>query len=149
MGKVGEMNYKIIGERRDWLLCFWFIQLLVFREENFRKQFGTGFKIYFFYWWEALGLVEFCFGFFEVYFGVWGCEYLFSLLGKGESFFLEIQMSFFFYGFFQNIYVIVYFFWRGGLFYTGYILVADVCLFFDFFVIISFDGEIFVWNVEI
>lgn len=121
------MNHKITGERRDWLLCLWFIQLLVPREENPRKQSGTGLKIHSLHWWEALGSAESCSGLLEAHFGVWGCEYPPSPLGKGEPSSLETQMSLFLYGSFQNIHVIAYSSWKGGPFHTGYILAADVC----------------------
>lgn len=38
MGKVGETNHKIPGERTDCLLCLWLTQSLVARGENPRKQ---------------------------------------------------------------------------------------------------------------
>lgn len=142
------MNHKITGERRDWLLCLWFIQLLVPREENPRKQSGTGLKIHSLHWWEALGSAESCSGLLEAHFGVWGCEYPPSPLGKGEPSSLETQMSLFLYGSFQNIHVIAYSSWRGGPFHTGYILAADVCPSLDPLATTSFDGETLVWNVE-
>lgn len=143
MGKVGETNHKITGQRTDGLLCLWLTPSLVPREENPRKQSGEASKCMFS---MARGSAGPCSGLPGAPFGVWGCRYPPSPLGQGPvlSGHRDVSSS----TVLSNSLVVTHSSWEERKLSVGYVLALDGCSLLDPRAPASGDGEILAWNVE-
>lgn len=136
------MNHRITRERRDWLLCLWFIQSLVPREEHPRKQSGMGHE-----WWGGLRSADSCFGPLQARFGLWDSLYLTSPQCKVTcSLWKHRLVSSFVVP--SRIFSFTYYSQKGGQLHTEYILAVNNCSPLNLLAIPSFDGETIVQNVE-
>lgn len=145
MGKVGETNHKITGERTDGLLCLWWTQSLVPREENPRKQSGGGLQVPVLHW---RGISRALLG--TPGSPIWsvGLSVPTQSTRQGDLSSLGTGISLFLYGSFQNTFVVTRSPWEERQLSMGYILAVDDCSLLDLLAPTSVDGEIIVWNVE-